>query len=58
MDFTSSHILLIFFLFPHHIPSTTNEENLPVDQEERGPIEIQKKSVQRNRKLTPSPSLG
>ena len=47
---------ITYYLFPHPIPSTTNEENLPVDQEENVPREIQKKSVQRNRKLTLLPS--
>lgn len=53
-------LLLIFFvfLFPNPIPSTTNEENLPVGQEEKVPREIQKKSVQTNLQLTLSPSLG
>ena len=56
MDFTSSHILFLSISAP--ILSATNEENLPVDQEEKVLRESQKKNVQRNRKLTLLSSLG
>ena len=39
-------------------PSTANEENSPVDQEEEASKDIREENVQRNRKLTLSPTSG
>ena len=59
-DELDSYIPFFYFSFRTEdpTPSTTNEEIPPVDQEEESSKEIREKNVQRNRKLTLSPTLG
>ena len=56
MDYILIFSFYFYFRTEDLIPSTTNEENPPVDQEEEASKDIREENVQRHRKLTLSPT--